>query len=92
MVRVVVTLKPGMLDAAGQAVLSGLRALGFRAVSGVRVGRYLELTVPDTTPPQDLEAMCARFLANPLIERWRIEAAPARRRRQPAASGGGRRR
>ncbi len=93
-VCVVVTLKPGVLDAQGQAVLGGLRALGYRTVSQVRVGRYLELAVRDGTPRRDLEAMCARFLANPLIERWRIEVddpRPARPRRRAVPEGRDRR-
>ncbi|MDQ7849550.1 MAG: phosphoribosylformylglycinamidine synthase subunit PurS [Armatimonadota bacterium] len=69
-VRVVITLKPGVLDAPGRAIRQGLAALGF-AVEEVRAGKYLELVLPDG--PADLEGMCARFLANPLIETWRIE-------------------
>ncbi|MDQ7820663.1 MAG: phosphoribosylformylglycinamidine synthase subunit PurS [Armatimonadota bacterium] len=94
-VRVVVTLKPGVLDAQGQAVLSGLHTLGYRAVSQVRVGRYLELDLPDGTPRREVEAMCARFLANPLIERWWVEAdhrGTIRPRRRAAIMRGGQRR
>ncbi len=69
-VRVVITLKPGVLDAPGRAIRQGLAALGFR-VEEVRAGKYLELVLPDG--PADVEGMCARFLANPLIETWRIE-------------------
>ena len=69
-VRVVITLKPGVLDAPGRAIRQGLAALGF-AVEEVRAGKYLELVLPDG--PADVQAMCARFLANPLIETWRIE-------------------
>ena len=86
-----VTLKPGVLDAQGQAVLAGLHALGYRNVLRVRVGRYLELAVPDHISRRDLQAMCARFLANPLIERWRIEVGPARPRRSALFGGGHRR-
>jgi len=68
-VRVVITLKPGILDAPGRAVRQGLAALGY-AVEEVRVGKYLELVLPDGA---DVDAMCARFLANPLVEEWRVE-------------------
>ncbi len=74
-VSVVVTLKPGVLDAPGRAVRRGLDALGY-AVEEVRVGKYIELTLPDGPSPAGLaavEEMCARFLANPLVETWRIE-------------------
>lgn len=72
-VRIVITLKPGVLDAQGQAVQQGLRALGYESVSGVRVGKCIELAVPDQMSPDAIDAMCERFLANPLIEEWRVE-------------------
>src|SRR3989442_10619220 len=70
-VRIVITLKPGVLDAQGQAVHQGLRTLGYETISGVRVGKCIELTVPDHTARDEIDAMCERFLANPLIEEWR---------------------
>src|SRR2546425_3308980 len=73
-VRIVITLKPGVLDAQGQAVHQGLRALGYETISGVRVGKCIELTVPDQTARDEIDAMCERFLANPLIEEWRVVA------------------
>lgn len=71
--RITITLKPGVLDAQGQAVLQGLRTLGHDQVSAVRVGRYIELTVPDGIKAADLDQMCEQFLANPLLEEWRID-------------------
>src|SRR3989442_10401930 len=70
-IRIVVTLKPGVLDAQRQAVQQGLRALGYESVGGVRVGKWIELAVPDEMTPDTIDAMCERFLANPLIEEWR---------------------
>ena len=67
-VRVIVTLKPGVLDAQGQAIEQGLRSLGHR-VEEVRAGKVIDLVVPDGA---DVEAMCRGFLANPLIETWEI--------------------
>lgn len=75
-IRIIITLKPGVLDAQGQAVQQGLRALGYDQVSRVRVGRFIETIVPDDTTAGQIHEMCERFLANPLIEEWRIEAAP----------------
>lgn len=72
-VRLIITLKDGVLDAQGQAVQQGLRALGYDAVSGVKVGRYLELTVPEAIDSETVQELCERFLANPLIEEWRVE-------------------
>ncbi|MER3456355.1 MAG: phosphoribosylformylglycinamidine synthase subunit PurS [candidate division GAL15 bacterium] len=70
-VRVVVFLKPGVLDAQGQAVQTGLRALGFEAEE-VRVGKAFELSVPADGWRQRVRELCERFLTNPLIEQYEV--------------------
>ena len=67
--RVLIRPKEGILDPQGQAVERALPALGFRGVSGVRVGRLIELEVED---PARVEEMCERLLANPLIEDYEV--------------------
>lgn len=69
--RVTIMLKPGVLDAPGQAVERGLDALGY-SVEQVRVGKVVEMILPDGERA-GVDEMCARFLANPLIETWTIE-------------------
>lgn len=69
--RVTIMLKPGVLDAPGQAVEEGLRALAYD-VEHVRMGKVIEVTVPEAMRPK-VNEMCERFLANPLVEAWRIE-------------------
>jgi phosphoribosylformylglycinamidine synthase len=66
---VLVRPKAGILDPQGVAVEQALPALGFSGVSDVRIGRLVELEVED---PAQLEAMCERLLANPLIEDYEI--------------------
>lgn len=83
--RVLIMLKPGVLDAAGQAVERGLSALGYR-IDGVRVGKVIEVASPDASPAI-VHEMCERFLANPLIESWRIEALPVEESDGPNAAG-----
>jgi len=74
--RILIMLKPGVLDAAGQAVQRGLHELGY-GVDGVRVGKVIEIEASGVTSDA-VGDMCARFLANPLIETWRIvETEPA---------------
>jgi len=72
--RVLIRPKAGILDPQGIAVERALPALGFRGVSNVHVGRLVELDVDD---PSDLDAMCRRLLANPLIEDYEIQEAAA---------------
>ncbi|HKX19549.1 MAG TPA: phosphoribosylformylglycinamidine synthase subunit PurS [bacterium] len=73
-VRVTVRLKPGVLDAQGQAIKKGLDALGYGGVAALRAGRYYEIDMPDAP---DLEArvraMCEGLLANTLIEEFRYD-------------------
>ncbi len=75
-VRVTVQLKPGVLDAQGQAIRKGLDALGYTGVAAVRAGRYFEIEMQDT-PDLDarVRAMCEGLLANPLIEDFRYDVA-----------------
>jgi len=74
--RVYVTLKPGVLDPAGKAVEGSLHALGFGQVSGVRLGKYIELQLPDgngTEARTQVEEMCRKLLANTVVENFRVE-------------------
>ena len=61
--------KEGILDPQGQAVERALPALGFEGVAHVRVGRMVELDVPDE---RRIDEMCERLLANPLIEDYEV--------------------
>lgn len=71
-----VMLKPGVLDVQGKAIEGALHGLGFPGVSGVRVGRVIELDLAATERADaelELKAMCERLLANTVIESWRAE-------------------
>jgi phosphoribosylformylglycinamidine synthase subunit PurS len=75
---VLVRPKHGILDPQGEAVESSLRQLGF-AVAEARVGRLVDLELEGDDPAAvraQLERMCERLLANPLIESYEIEVAP----------------
>ena len=74
---VLVRPKHGILDPQGLAVESSLRQLGF-AVGEARVGRVVDLEVESNDPAgarAEVERMCERLLANPLIESYEIELA-----------------
>ncbi len=68
--RVLIRPKAGILDPQGAAVERALPALGFAGVSGVHVGRLVELDVEDSS---QLDSMCERLLANPLVEDFEIQ-------------------
>jgi len=67
--RVLNRPKAGILDPQGAAVERALPALGFAGVTNVHVGRLIELDVDD---PSQLDSMCERLLANPLVEDYEI--------------------
>ena len=75
-VRVLIRLKPGILDVQGAAVKRALGGLGFTEVGDLRVGKMIEVDV-DAPNPADARArvdqMCRRLLANPVLEDYTIE-------------------
>jgi phosphoribosylformylglycinamidine synthase subunit PurS len=68
--RILIRPKAGILDPQGKAVERALPALGFDGVSNVRVGRLVELDVSGT---DELNSICEKLLANPLIEDYDIQ-------------------
>jgi len=75
-VAIDVLLKRELLDPQGRATERALPGLGFGGVSDVRIGKHLELDVDaeGDALAERVEAMCAGFLTNPVVEtyRWRI--------------------
>ena len=76
--RVLVRLKPGILDVQGAAVQKALAGLGFTEVSDLRVGKVIEIEL-DTATGDAARArvgeMCRQLLANPVLEDYTIEMA-----------------
>lgn len=72
-VRIVVTLKPGVLDPQGRAIHKSLEGLGFAGINDVRAGKVIELDVADETSDEELDGMCRKLIANTVIENYRIE-------------------
>jgi phosphoribosylformylglycinamidine synthase len=72
---VLVRPKGGILDPQGEAVERSLRQLGF-SVGDARVGRVIDLELDAASVAEahaEVERMCERLLANPLIESYEIE-------------------
>jgi len=75
-VRVLIRLKPGILDAQGASVRRALDGLGFAEVQAVRVGKVLDLDVDGRDRDEArrrVEEMCARLLVNPVIEDFTVD-------------------
>jgi len=72
-VRVLVTPKKGIADPQGTAIEQALHALGFADVHGVRVGKCIDLELPDgdrDAARGALARMSEQLLANTTIEQY----------------------
>ncbi|ATU91338.1 MAG: phosphoribosylformylglycinamidine synthase subunit PurS [Phyllobacterium sp.] len=73
--RVTVTLKNGVLDPQGKAIVGALGSLGFDGVGSVRQGKVfdVELDTTDRSKAEaNLKAMCEKLLANTVIEDYSV--------------------
>lgn len=74
--NVYVTLKREVLDPQGDAVRRALTTQGFSGIEKVRVGKLIEIELDAddaTKAKEELAQMCAKLLANPVIEDFRFE-------------------
>ncbi len=72
-VRVIISLKNGVLDPQGRAIHHAIEGLGIHGVQDVRAGKVIELEVDNSVSDAQLETMCKQLLANTVIENYRIE-------------------
>lgn len=74
--KIYVTHKKGVLDPQGKTVESALKTLGYKNVSGLHVGKYIEVEIEgrdkNKIEKQVIE-MCDKLLSNPIIEQYRFE-------------------
>ncbi len=74
-VRMAVTLKPEVLDPAGQATLAVIKERGFGMVDELRIGKLVDFSVQARDPAEALEVaqrLGREFLANPVLERFDV--------------------
>ena len=74
--KVSVMLKSGVLDPQGKTIKHALESLGFKGLGDVRMGKYVEIELVQGTPQaarRQVEQMCKKLLANPVVETYRIE-------------------
>jgi phosphoribosylformylglycinamidine synthase subunit PurS len=74
--KIFVTLRPSVLDPAGTAVQSGLKQLGYDNIEQLRIGKFMELSLTaadEQTARQNVDQICDRMLANPVIENYRFD-------------------
>ena len=74
-VKVIVTLKNGVLDPQGKAIQQTLNGMAFDNVSEVRQGKYFDIEVNESDEARaksQVEEMCKKLLANLVIEDYKI--------------------
>ena len=74
-IKVIVTLKNGVLDPQGKAIQQTLNGVNFDNVTEVRQGKFFEIKVEenDETKAKSLvDDMCKKLLANLVIEDYKI--------------------
>ena len=74
-IKVIVTLKKGVLDPQGKAIQQTLNGMSFANVNEVRQGKYFDIEVNETNENKaksQVEEMCRKLLANLVIENYKI--------------------
>ena len=74
-VKVIVTLKDGVLDPQGKAIQQTLNGMGYSEVKEVRQGKYFDIEVSTSDEKKaknKVEEMCKKLLANLVIEDYKI--------------------
>tara|TARA_B100000029_G_C17520966_1_gene939862 strand:+ start:443 stop:676 length:234 start_codon:yes stop_codon:yes gene_type:complete len=74
-IKVIVTLKNGVLDPQGKAIQQTLNGMNFSNIEEVRQGKFFEINVNEnneTKAKSQVEEMCKKLLANLVIEDYKI--------------------
>ena len=74
-IKVIVTLKNGVLDPQGKAIQQTLNGMSFSNVSEVRQGKYFEIDIKENDENKAkslVDDMCKKLLANLVIEDYKI--------------------
>ena len=74
-IKVIVTLKSGVLDPQGKAIQQTLNGMGFANVKDVRQGKYFDIDSEESDEQKaklSAEEICKKLLANQVIEDFKI--------------------
>ena len=74
-IKIIVTLKNGVLDPQGKAIQQTLNGMGFNDVKDVRQGKYFDIDINETDEAEaksKVDEMCKKLLANLVIEDYKI--------------------
>ncbi|WP_269623035.1 phosphoribosylformylglycinamidine synthase subunit PurS [Prochlorococcus marinus] len=71
--HVFVSLRPSVLDPAGEAAKAAAKRLGIKGLSKLRIGKSVDIEIEATNledAKSQIELLSDRLLANPVIENW----------------------
>ena len=71
--KIHITFKDGVLDPQGKAVHHALKDLGYNEVSGIQIGKYLEVQLDGVSKEEAetrVKEMCEKLFANTVIESY----------------------
>ena len=74
-IKVIVTLKDGVLDPQGKAIQQTLNGMSFSEVKEVRQGKYFDIEISTNDEKKakvKVEEMCKKLLASLVIEDYKI--------------------
>ena len=74
-IKIIVTLKDGVLDPQGKAIQQTLNGMNFKNVEEVRQGKFFEIEVNESNETKAkslVDDMCKKLLANLVIEDYKI--------------------
>ena len=74
-IKVIVTLKNGVLDPQGKAIQQTLNGMGYSNINDVRQGKYFDIEINENDEKEakkKAEEMCKKLLANLVIEDYKV--------------------
>jgi phosphoribosylformylglycinamidine synthase len=75
--KIVITPKKAVLDPQGKTVQNALEQMGYKGVTGVHIGKYIEIDLAPgadkAAAQQALNDAAHKFLSNPVIEDYKLE-------------------
>ncbi len=74
-IKVIVTLKKGVLDPQGKAILQTLNGMSYSNIDEVRQGKFFEISINEDNEAKakaQVEDMCKKLLTNLVIEDYKI--------------------
>ena len=74
-IKVIITLKNGVLDPQGKAIQQTLNGMNFKNISEVRQGKFFDIEIneaDENKAKSQIDELCKKLLANLVIEDYKI--------------------